>query len=410
MLLFFFKKKVNFKIYYSAVILLLHRPFSTLSPNEHPHLQQAIAESEKLCTETAKELNDIVIRRQNQTTHPAYYTLFCAPSCFVYALFQSSLVFLSNATKSMSTSDARILNRSVDILRKHGDKGPAAGTLEILEMLISINGLDYSATEDINAMQQTTASPTTTISPVIPITTSTKKGSKLQGPNEQVPKPYYFQPRSLHDSTIKPNDLKMAVPNQHSNVQQNYYLHRRQTQQHQHQQQQQQQQQQPIHQQVPLNCYVQNYPVYSNPSVYSHQRSISLDQLNSSQQMYTHHTRSISHDDLAIMTAATSSFQRSTANNSSSAKPNDHSGMNVNNMLTHGYSPQMNNQNTVMMPFNQSLSPAPQNYTYDPTMNMPNTSLPPSNLNWSDWDVYIGQQNPPQQEHVSSPPQHIQYS
>ncbi|KAG2237037.1 hypothetical protein INT48_001805 [Thamnidium elegans] len=395
--------KINFKIYYSAVILLLHRPFSTLSPSEHPHLQQAITESEKLCRNTAKELNEIVTRRQYQTTHPAYYTLFVAPSCFVYALFQSSLVFLSNAIKSKSSSDARVLNRSIDVLKKHGDVGPAARTLEILKMLISINGLDI--TEEVNAMQQTMSSPTT-ISPIIPITAK-KKGSKIQDlkTNEQAPKSFYFQPRLLHDSIIKPNDLKMSVPNQHSNIQHNYYLHRRQTHHHQ------QQQQQPIHQQVPLNCYVQNYPAYSNTPVYSHQRSISLDQLNSSQQqMYTHHTRSISHDDLAIMTAATSSFQRNTAN-ASSSKQNDHSGMNVNDMLTHGYSPQMNhNESTVMMPFNQSLSPVPQNYTYDPSMNMPSTSLPPSNLNWSDWDVYIGQQNPSQQEHVTSSPQHIQYS
>jgi hypothetical protein len=125
--------------------------------------------------------------------------------------------------------------------------------------------------------------------------------------------------------------------------------------------------------------------------------------------MYTHHARSISHDDLAIMTAA-SSFQRNTVNTSTS-KQSDHSGMNVNNMLTHGYSPQMNhNENTVMMPFSQSLSPAPQNYTYDSNLN--NTSLSSSNLNWSDWDVLIGHQNSSQQqqEHLTSSPQHIQYS
>lgn len=264
-------------------------------------------------------------------------------------------------------------------MKNHNDI--TSGSIEILTMLISVNGL--------NSDQETNISPTK-ISPIIPI----KRNNIKSTSKDEVPKSYYFQQRSLHEGLIKPTtDLKLTLPNQQ------YLLHRRQT-----------QQQQPIHQQVPLDCFVQNYPVYSNPTVYSHQRSISLDQLNNSSQhqhMYTHHARSISHDDLAIMTgAASSSFHRTI----STSKATDPNGMNVANMLSHAYSPQMNQTPVLMSSFTQSLPPAPQGYTvYDPTMNISTTSLPPSNLNWSEWDVYIGHQNSNQTEHTSSSPQQIQY-
>lgn len=373
----------------------MHRPFSGLSTKKGAQSHSIVSESEKICTDAAKELGEVVTKRQSENSNPAYYSIFCSPSFFIYALFQCSLVFLSNALKTRSSSDIQVLYQSIHLIKNHHDMGSAPRAIEILNMLASINGLcPDTNNRNLSTMQQEKSSCST--SPLIvssPHNDAVKnnKTVKVEATATQC-----FQHQPINDSIGSEKSTDMLQSNQErSNAQNpNCQQHRSQYQSSQHHQPQQNLQQ---HVTQP-NCYVQTYPIY-NTHGYSHQRSFSLDQLNDSHQTYTQqHSRSISHDQLEMMASLSSSFPRTPSNQKLSV------GMNVNNIVTNCYTPQINNSHhqQLMPPFNTSLPQAPQTYTttpYDPNMNISNTALPPSNLNnWSDWDVYIGHQNSSHQQ------------
>jgi hypothetical protein len=166
---------------------------------------------------------------------------------------------------------------------------------------------------------------------------------------------------------------------------------------------------------------MQNNSKYVNTphQVSSHHRSFSMDQMYSlPQNMYTnhghsHHSRSISYDNLETMTTPPMMLNSSTGNHSTSSNTN----INVNGVLNNCYTPHLNTsqhqqQQNLMNSFTTSLPQAPQAYTAacDPNMNVSHSTVPPSSLNWSDWDVYIGHHNTPQQTRTSSsPPQNMNF-
>lgn len=432
-------------------MLLLHRPFNQLSIEKYPSLKSIVAASETACTDAANAISEIVNQRQYQTSDPAYYYVLCAPSCYVYALFQSSLVYLSNALRTRSPQDIQGFHQSISLLKTTEDSGPAPRAVEILNMLASINGLyvgndtistvsskSNSMSDESSNLAMTSAS-SNTISPIVTPPIYANNGYMEHSAREPA-RPNYVQHRMMNTSIIGgitpdiQQDLGIVMSPSCGHEHLQHKLHREPDTSHhrphpppslQHSPPQQQQ----------VNCYVpQPYPVYNQhhttPSTLSHQRSFSLDQLQSS--THCSHTRSISHDFHTTHSTQHSSSVNNTPASSAAPSVPTSLAMNVNSILSDCYTPQnghTSNSNTSMNPMMntyRSLPQAPQAYTaaYDPNMNVSNSTLPPASLNWSDWDVYLGHQNQhssgqpqpqqQQQQHshqlTSSPSQHIQYS
>ncbi|CAO3641248.1 unnamed protein product [Mucor fragilis] len=439
--------KENLQIFYYVVVLLLHRPFNQLSIEKYPSLKPIVAASEKACTDAANAISEIVNQRQYQASDPAYYYVLCAPSCYVYALFQSSLVYLSIALRTRSPQDIQGFHQSSSLLKMTEDSGPAPRAVEILDMLASINGL-YVGNDAIsagssksNSMSEgssnftataLTSASSNTISPIATPPTYANN-AYMEHPTREPARPNYMQHRLMNTSIIGgitpdiQQDLGIVMsPScghehlQHKLRRESNTVHHRH-----HPQPPAPSSQQPPQQQQQANCYVpQPYPIYNHHTTpaLSHQRSFSLDQLQSS----THysHTRSISHD-FHTTHSTHSSVNNAPASSETPSIPTSLA-MNVNSILSDCYAPQnsQSNSNASMNPMMntyRSLPQAPQAYTaaYDPNMNVSNSTLPPASLNWSDWDVYLGHQNQnssgqpqPQPSHqlTSSPSQHIQFS
>lgn len=437
----------NLQIFYYVVVLLLHRPFNQLSIEKYPSLKPIVAASEKACTDAANAISEIVNQRQYQASDPAYYYVLCAPSCYVYALFQSSLVYLSIALRTRSPQDIQGFHQSSSLLKMTEDSGPAPRAVEILDMLASINGL-YVGNDAIsagssksNSMSEgssnftataLTSASSNTISPIATPPTYANN-AYMEHPTREPARPNYMQHRLMNTSIIGgitpdiQQDLGIVMsPScghehlQHKLRRESNTVHHRH-----HPQPPAPSSQQPPQQQQQANCYVpQPYPIYNHHTTpaLSHQRSFSLDQLQSS----THysHTRSISHD-FHTTHSTHSSVNNAPASSETPSIPTSLA-MNVNSILSDCYAPQnsQSNSNASMNPMMntyRSLPQAPQAYTaaYDPNMNVSNSTLPPASLNWSDWDVYLGHQNQnssgqpqPQPSHqlTSSPSQHIQFS
>lgn len=363
---------VNLKLYYYTVILLLHRPFSNLPTDKYAQSQSMVSESEKICLDAAKELSEVVTRRQNETNSPAYYAIFCSPTCFIYALFQSSLVFLSNALKTKHSSDTQAFYQSIHLIKMHSDIGPAPRAIEILNMLATINGLNPNANNHSpsNVKQKNLSCPT------VPLTASAPQQVSRSVKEEYV-QTQRFRGQSSN-SSIEHADSRGSVQKMSTPKSLNREQHGSQYQPLQHQQH------------VTQTNYSQAYPVFNNTHAYSHQRSFSSDQLNASQQTYSqHHSRSISYDQLEMITGIPS-FSR--------VDPKPSVNINRNNMNPACYTPQTNNSNHQQLM--SSFNPPPSqtyNSSYNPNLNVSSTTLSPSNPNWSDWDVYLGHQNSSQQ-------------
>ncbi|CEP11184.1 hypothetical protein [Parasitella parasitica] len=412
--------KENLQIYYYVVVLLLHRPFNQLSTEKYPSLKSIVAASEKACTNAANQLSDIVNQRQYQTSDPAYYYVLCAPSCYVYALFQSSLVYLSNALRTRNANHIQEFHQSINLIKMNQEIGPAPRAVEILDMLASINGLyidssTSSSSDDANKSMSmsadssifTTTATTSTSNSAISTPSVYSNSAYLSHPANELPQSHYVQHRLMNTSIIggiTPDiqlDIGLSIAPSCSG--------------HGHLQQKHEQEQHSLKQQQ-VQYVQQQYPVYAQEApTLTHHRSSSLDRLSSSS--HYSHTRSISHD--YHISHSTRNTPMTPVSTSLAA--------NVNSMLSHCYaSPNGNSTNdnnnndnmNSMVNTYRPLPQAPQAYTaaYDPNMNISNSTLPPSSLNWSDWDVYLGNQNPnsagPQQSNpsTSSPSQHIQYS
>ncbi|KAI9474823.1 fungal-specific transcription factor domain-containing protein [Zychaea mexicana] len=82
-----FIQKAYLDIYYHTILLLLHRPFMA---------QQL---SQQICTHAATTIMDLTRQIRQQQPKTIQYFSLCMPTCFVYALFQATLVHLSNAVR-----------------------------------------------------------------------------------------------------------------------------------------------------------------------------------------------------------------------------------------------------------------------------------------------------------------------
>jgi hypothetical protein len=132
---------VNLQLYYYTIVLLLNRPFNRASFAKFPNLQSIAEESEQACRYAASKISAIVQQRRKEIADPTYYSVLCAPSFFIYALFQSALVHLSSALRNRNSTTKQALYQSINLIKMHWDINPAPRAVEILNMLASINGL-----------------------------------------------------------------------------------------------------------------------------------------------------------------------------------------------------------------------------------------------------------------------------
>lgn len=129
-------------MFYNTIVLLLHRPFIQLSPAQFPDLQSIVAESRKACTEAADNISAILRQHGSTTAGIEPNMALCLPTCFVYAMFQSSLVHLSNSLQDRaSTQKQEALVQSLSLLESHEHLCSAPRAIEILKMLITVNEL-----------------------------------------------------------------------------------------------------------------------------------------------------------------------------------------------------------------------------------------------------------------------------
>ncbi|KAI7888893.1 fungal-specific transcription factor domain-containing protein [Mucor mucedo] len=361
---------LNLKLFYYTVVLLLHRPFSSLPTDKYSQSQSIVSESENICLNAAKQLSEVVTRRQDQTKSPGYYTIFCSPTCFIYALFQSSLVFLSKALKTKNPSDTQEFYQSIHLIKIHNDMGPAPRAIEILNMLATINGLYPGSSNQSPSV--------TRLANVRSEPHQTTSHNDLYVKKELSVAPRFHEPPTSSRNEIvysRGSNQKTMTPHIENRQQYGIQYHTSQQQQH-----------------IRQPQYTNDYPTYSNAPTYSHRRSLSSDQLHSTQQACSqHHSRSISYDQLEFMTNV-SPFPR--------VDPKLNVAINVGGMDNGCYTPQTNisHHNQSMPTFNPQ---PPQAYhsPYNPSnLNISSTILPPSNLNWSDWDVYLGHHTSSQQQ------------
>ncbi|CAO3649498.1 unnamed protein product [Mucor hiemalis] len=403
-------EKANLYVYYYTTMLLLHRPFTNLPIAAYPELQTIATESMTICMDAARQVSNIIQKQESHMNDPVYYYLLCTPSFFIYSLFQSSLVYLSSALKSRRLHDIQAFHQSIDLI-KAKSIGPAPRAVEILDMLVAINSLqiDSSNTQMNPVLESRVRSDSSTInSPLVPVAYIEKSVPYIADVKDEVPKVKYFQHRMMNTSIV--GGLTSEIQQQNSLSKRPY------TQQIDQQQPQQtvkyySTQEQPIHSpkysRVSQSSFAQrqNYSPYNrsqHQATTSHHRSFSMGQMNSPQQhIYSHHTRSISHDNLAHMITPQFSLQNSAIDPSSTPV---NTSINFEHMLSHDYRNQYNvpfqqqQQQAIIDSYTPSLPQVPQAYTaaYNPNVNVSSSTVPPSSLNWSDWDVYIGHQNNPQ--------------
>ncbi|EPB84584.1 hypothetical protein HMPREF1544_08679 [Mucor circinelloides 1006PhL] len=144
-------QKVNLLLQYYTVMLLLHRPFIEFSSTEKTYIQGSIdldvlaADSRQACENAAANISVIIRQKQSLMSDPDSYAPFCLPTCFVYSMFQSSLIHLAIAIKNRdSLRRLRLLQRSIGLLKQHDQLASAQRAHNILVMLVTINGININ--------------------------------------------------------------------------------------------------------------------------------------------------------------------------------------------------------------------------------------------------------------------------
>ncbi|KAI8638151.1 fungal-specific transcription factor domain-containing protein [Parasitella parasitica] len=144
-------QKVNLLLLYYTVMLLLHRPFIEFSSAEKNYVQGSInldvlaADSRQACENAASNISVIIRQKQSLMSDLDSYAPFCLPTCFVYSMFQSSLIHLAIAIRNRdSLRRLRLLQRSIGLLKQHEQLVSAQRAHHILTMLVTINGININ--------------------------------------------------------------------------------------------------------------------------------------------------------------------------------------------------------------------------------------------------------------------------
>ncbi|OBZ89611.1 Nitrogen assimilation transcription factor nit-4 [Choanephora cucurbitarum] len=143
-------QKVNLLLFYHTVMLLLHRPFVEYSSTAivvqgSVDMDKLVAESRQACENAASSISVIIRQKQTLMSDPDSYGPLCLPSCFVYAMFQSSLIHLAITIKNRdSLRRLRLLQRSMTLLKQHRQLASAQRAHNILLLLVKVNKINIS--------------------------------------------------------------------------------------------------------------------------------------------------------------------------------------------------------------------------------------------------------------------------
>lgn len=213
----------HLQVFYNTIVLLLHRPFIQLSPAQFPDLQSIVAESRKACTEAADNISAILRQHGSTTAGIEPNMALCLPTCFVYAMFQSSLVHLSNTLQDRASSQRQeALLQSLSLLQSHEHLCSAPRAIEIIQMLITVNELSTPLSNG-HARKQRRSQMATAAAAVAPPLPSPEQPQPVA--DEEYPKSnHVFEQRMVNCSVlggitpdIRP-DVAASIMGQHANT------------------------------------------------------------------------------------------------------------------------------------------------------------------------------------------------
>lgn len=424
-------------------MLLLHRPFiefsnisDTTSNANVIHgsvdLDTLAKDSRQACENAASNISVIVRQKQSLMSDPDSYAPFCLPTCFVYAMFQSSLIHLAIVIKNRdSLRRLRLLQRSIGLLKQHEELSSGKRAHNILTMLVTINGInidnllenDTTKEEDMVSILEDGLSR----SPSSPI--PAKNHNELQFParisnTQQMQNPQQIQtinrnamipgcednmPKSSwYQRMMNTSIIGGITPDLHEEANSSS---------------------QTLEQLLPyapdLNPpHHQHTRTNSNTNIYQHSRSDSNSTLYNPQQndipnyhnnpaYYDLGTTSMQHPPNSIPknTKRIESYDRPNIYNNAGGDIHGIHGENSNTTYHNGptllsHSHNTHYQRNSVTPLHQTPLPFTASYgNMNPSLtdgsndnstvsSYPISYLPPASLNWGDWGVYLGQQNP----------------
>ncbi|CAO3601201.1 unnamed protein product [Absidia cylindrospora] len=134
---------VGLQIYYNTVLLLLRRPFLSLS--KYLTLEQLVTESREISLKVASEIFHLVEQNNillSTTTHSVtnyFGSSYLLPTCYIYAMFLSSLAHLAIVLQDRTSVEKRqALWNSIDLIQSHQRLCASRRALEILRMLMTL--------------------------------------------------------------------------------------------------------------------------------------------------------------------------------------------------------------------------------------------------------------------------------
>lgn len=435
---------VNLLLFYYTVMLLLHRPFiefssvsNTTSNANVIHgsvdLDALAQDSRQACENAASNISVIVRQKQSLMSDPDSYSPFCLPTCFIYSMFQSSLIHLAIVLKNRdSLRRLRLLQRSIGLLRQHEELSSGKRAHNILVMLVTINGInldnlldnDTTKEEDMIAILEdglsrspsspipaqnhnelqfsTRLSNTQQIQPSQQIQTI-NRNAMIPGCEDNMPKSSWYQrmmntsiiggiTSDLHEETnsssqtleqLLPYAPDLNPPHQHTrnNSSTTLYQHTRSS-----------SNSTLYHPQQNDIPNYHNNPAYYDLTTSSMQHTNSMPKNTKRMDTYGRHHES------NIFEEAGDDIRAIQVENNNTAYHNGPT------LLSHQHGTHF--QRNGVTPLHQTPLPFTASYgNINPSLtngpnNSPSTSsypinyLPPASLNWSDWGVYLGQQNP----------------
>ncbi|KAI8093913.1 fungal-specific transcription factor domain-containing protein [Halteromyces radiatus] len=150
-------QNVSLQIYYNTVILLLRRPFLSMTTTSPPtgksSSDQLVTESYQVGLEAANNIAQLVQQSKSLSTNihnsDISASMHFFPTCYVYAMFLSSLVHFAIVLQDRSISDNRnALLASISLIQSLHYLSASRRALEILNMLVTIYELKDDGDDD----------------------------------------------------------------------------------------------------------------------------------------------------------------------------------------------------------------------------------------------------------------------
>lgn len=371
---------MNLLLFYHTTMLLLHRHFiefsstgnnSAIVIKDSVDLDSLAADSRQACENAASNIAVIIRQKQSLMSDPDSYAPLCLPTCFVYSMFQASLIHLAIVIKNRdSLRRLRLLQKSIALMKQHEQLASARRAHHILLMLVAINGININ-----NLLENETPKEEEQLSPTSPLPKYPRDNntSIIQGCEDTIPKSSWYQ-RMMNTSIV--GGITPDLHQQHSEENASSS--------------------QQLSQLLPYGHHDMNN---RGPTVYHHhQPQASLYELS---MQPTNKYRIMQQQQLLFEDTHHTLLNESQANNNYGINTSHTTTTTTPTLLSHQHLP---------VPFHSALPPPPPSSTVFSHMSFNNSSspettsalsysnyatssssLPPSSLNWNDWSVYMDQ-------------------